>query len=81
MSDEVTVSDLLNLMKLSELRAMVNAAYLQPYVRGYWKSKKADLVKKLSIHFVIVNDGIPKAGLSGVHLSKVVEEYRINLIA
>ena len=75
MSDEVTVSDLLNLMTLSALRAMVNAAYLQPYVKGYWRSKNSDLVKKLSRYFVIVNDG------KSAHLSKKVEEYRINLIA
>ena len=72
-ADIITVSDLLNIMTASQLRILVSNAYLQPYMRGYWKFKKSILVKKLSKYFVIVNDN------NGAHLSKVVDKFTIEI--
>ena len=70
-SPQISVSDLLSLMTIRELRILVRQSGLQPYVRRYWKQKKMILVNQLVPYFVIRIDG------NTPYLARVIEDYRV----
>ena len=77
---QISVSDLLSVMTLNDLRLLVIKARLAPYMRspldgyhGYWKTPKPVLIKKLSPFFVIVIEN------DAPYLERIVDDYHISL--